>query len=101
MRKFIFIVGAVACGKSIFIENRIYYSKENLINYFDPDKAKLMVQLYAHDKGSVNFKRQLEIIYEARRLITEVYYSMFKRDFPMELKYDVNIYERIYKYGIQ
>lgn len=51
MRKFIFIVGAIACGKSIFIENKLFNTKENLINYFDPDKAKLMVQLYAQDKG--------------------------------------------------
>lgn len=51
MRKFVFIVGAVACGKSIFIENKLFNTKENQINFFDPDKAKLMVQLYAQDKG--------------------------------------------------
>lgn len=51
MRKFTFVIGAVASGKTIFLENKIYNSKENLINYFDPDKAKLMVQLYAQDKG--------------------------------------------------
>ena len=52
--KFIFIVGAVAAGKTTFMEKKLYNSYKNQCNFFDHDQTKLMVQLYAQDKSKVN-----------------------------------------------
>ena len=43
--KFIFIVGAVAAGKSTFMENKLYNFNKNECNFFDHDKAKLMIMI--------------------------------------------------------
>ena len=52
--KFIFIVGAVAAGKTTFMEKKLYNGDKNQCNFFDHDQAKLMIQLYAKDKSKVN-----------------------------------------------
>lgn len=52
--KFIFIVGAVAAGKTTFMEKKLYNSNKNQCNFFDHDQTKLMIQLYADDKSKVN-----------------------------------------------
>ncbi|MBY0243897.1 MAG: hypothetical protein K2Q03_00425 [Sphingobacteriaceae bacterium] len=54
MNKFIFIVGAVAAGKSTFMENKLYNLNQKESNFFDHDKLKLMIQLYADDKTKIN-----------------------------------------------
>lgn len=54
MNKFIFIVGAVAAGKTTFMEKKLYNLDKNQCNFFDHDQAKLMIQLYAQDKSKVN-----------------------------------------------
>lgn len=54
MKTFTFIVGPVAAGKSTFMENKLYNLHKDECNFFDHDKAKLMVQLYAKDKSKVN-----------------------------------------------
>lgn len=54
MNKFIFIVGAVAAGKTTFMEKKIYNVDKNECNFFDQDQAKLMIQLYSKDKTAVN-----------------------------------------------
>lgn len=54
MNKFIFIVGAVAAGKTTFMEKKLYNGDKNQCNFFDHDQAKLMIQLYAKDKSKVN-----------------------------------------------
>src|SRR5690606_3417443 len=54
MNNFTFIVGAVAAGKSTFMENRLYNLNQKESNFFDHDKTKLMVHLYADDKSKVN-----------------------------------------------
>lgn len=54
MNKFTFIVGAVAAGKTTFMEKKLYNGDNNQCNFFDHDQAKLMVQLYAQDKSKVN-----------------------------------------------
>ncbi len=54
MKTFTFIVGAVAAGKTTFMENRLYNLDKNECNFFDHDKAKLMIHLYAKDKSIVN-----------------------------------------------
>lgn len=52
--KFIFIVGAVAAGKTTFMEKKLYNTDEKQCNFFDHDQSKLMIQLYADDKSKVN-----------------------------------------------
>lgn len=52
--KFIFIVGAVAAGKTTFMEKKLYNNNKDECNFFDHDQAKLMIQLYAKDKSKVN-----------------------------------------------
>jgi predicted ABC-type ATPase len=54
MNTFIFIVGPVAAGKTTFMENKLYNIDKNECNFFDHDKAKLMIQLYATDKSKFN-----------------------------------------------
>jgi len=54
MNKFIFIIGAVAAGKTTFMEKKLYNTDKNQCNFFDHDQAKLMIQLYAQDKSKVN-----------------------------------------------
>lgn len=54
MNKFTFIVGAVAAGKTTFMEKKLYNTDKNQCNFFDHDQAKLMIQLYAQDKSKVN-----------------------------------------------
>lgn len=54
MKIFTLIVGPVASGKTTFMENKLYNIDRNECNFFDHDKAKLMVHLYAADKGKVN-----------------------------------------------
>lgn len=54
MNSFTFIVGAVAAGKTTFMENKLYKMNTNACNLFDRDKAKLMIQLYAEDKSKIN-----------------------------------------------
>ena len=54
MNKFIFIIGAVAAGKTTFMEKKLYNNDKNQCNFFDHDQAKLMIQLYAQDKSKVN-----------------------------------------------
>lgn len=52
--KFIFIVGAVAAGKTTFMEKKLYNGSQKHCNFFDHDQKKLMVHLYAPDKKDVN-----------------------------------------------
>ena len=47
MNNFHFIIGPIAAGKSTFMEYRLYNSMEATVNFFDHDKEKLMMQLYA------------------------------------------------------
>lgn len=54
MNKFTFIIGAVAAGKTTFMEKKLYNTDKNQCNFFDHDQAKLMIQLYAQDKSKVN-----------------------------------------------
>ena len=54
MNKFIFIVGAVAAGKTTFMEKKIYNVDKHQCNFFDHDQAKLMIQLYGKEKSAVN-----------------------------------------------
>jgi predicted ABC-type ATPase len=54
MNTFTFIVGPVAAGKTTFMENKLYNINKNESNFFDHDKAKLMIQLYANDKSKFN-----------------------------------------------
>lgn len=54
MNTFTFIVGPVAAGKTIFMENKLYYTNKNECNFFDHDQKKLMIQLYGADKNKVN-----------------------------------------------
>lgn len=54
MNTFTFIVGPVAAGKTTFMENKLYNIDKNECNFFDHDKAKLMIQLYAVDKSKFN-----------------------------------------------
>jgi predicted ABC-type ATPase len=51
MINFSFIVGPVAAGKTTFMENKLYNLNKFECNFFDPDKTKLMIQLYANDKS--------------------------------------------------
>lgn len=53
-KKFIFIAGPVAAGKTIFMERKLYNTAENQCNFFDHDQKKLMIQLYAKNKDKVN-----------------------------------------------
>lgn len=54
MGKFTFIVGAVAAGKTTFMEKNLYNNSKDSCNFFDHDQPKLMIQLYAPDKKDVN-----------------------------------------------
>ncbi|MFD2597555.1 hypothetical protein ACFSQ3_01220 [Sphingobacterium corticis] len=54
MNKFTFIVGPVAAGKSTFMENKLYNLDNKESNFFDHDKIKLMIQLYAENKNKIN-----------------------------------------------
>lgn len=54
MKTFSFIVGPVAAGKTIFMENKLYITNKNECNFFDHNKIKLMIQLYAEDKRKIN-----------------------------------------------
>jgi predicted ABC-type ATPase len=47
MNNFYFIIGPIAAGKSTFMEYRLYNAMEATANFFDHDKEKLMMQLYA------------------------------------------------------
>jgi predicted ABC-type ATPase len=54
MNTFTFIVGPVAAGKTTFMENKLYNFYTNECNFFDDDKSKLMIQLYANDNSKFN-----------------------------------------------
>lgn len=54
MNTFTFIVGPVAAGKTTFMENKLYNIDKNECNFFDHDKVKLMIQLYATNKSKFN-----------------------------------------------
>lgn len=54
MNTFTFIVGPVAAGKTTFMENKLYNINKKECNFFDHDKVKLMIQLYAIDKSKFN-----------------------------------------------
>ena len=54
MITFTFIVGAVGAGKTTLMENKLYKINKNECNFFDPNKLKLMFQLYASDKSKIN-----------------------------------------------
>ena len=44
---FYLVGGAIAAGKSTFMDSKLYNGTDKEINFFDHDKEKLMVQLYA------------------------------------------------------
>lgn len=54
MNTFTFIVGPVAAGKTTFMDNKLYNIDKNECNFFDHDKVKLMIHLYADDKSKIN-----------------------------------------------
>lgn len=54
MKNFIFIAGAVAAGKTTFMEKKLYNGNHHQCNFFDHDQAKLMIHLYAPDKKEIN-----------------------------------------------
>lgn len=73
-----------------------------IINKRDAEahEFKLSHQMKISNENYISINRQQEIIQIARDLITQVHYFLFKRDFPQELRYDVNIYDKIYQKGI-
>lgn len=46
MNTFYFIVGPIAAGKTTLMDSKLYNFSDARINFFDHDKAKLMVQMY-------------------------------------------------------
>jgi len=50
---FYFIAGAIAAGKSTFMENRLYNQSTRAANLFDHDKEKLMIQFFAPDEKNI------------------------------------------------
>lgn len=54
MNTFTFIIGSVASGKTTFMENKLYNIDKNESNFFDHDKVKLIIHLYAEDKSKIN-----------------------------------------------
>ncbi|MFV0377643.1 MAG: hypothetical protein ACK5JD_10125 [Mangrovibacterium sp.] len=47
MNTFYFIAGPIAAGKTTLMDSKLYNFSDARINFFDHDKAKLMVQMYA------------------------------------------------------
>jgi predicted ABC-type ATPase len=48
-----FIAGPIAAGKSTFMENRLYNSMLTDANFFDHDREKLMIKLYAPEEKNI------------------------------------------------
>lgn len=82
-------------------ENVIDISK--IINKRDGEahQFRLSHQIKINKENYVSLNRQVELIHIARGLLANIHYILFERDFPNELKYDVNIYDQIYKNGFQ
>lgn len=53
MKKFTFIVGPIAAGKTTLMD-KIYNIDPYPSNFFDPNKSKLMIQLYGEDLSVIN-----------------------------------------------
>ncbi len=49
MNTFYFIVGPIAAGKTTLMDSKLYNFSDARINFFDHDKAKLMVQMYVSE----------------------------------------------------
>lgn len=98
MVNFTFIVGAVAAGKSTFMENKLYNLNQKESNFFDHDKIKLMIQLYADDKNKVN---DLSLAKALKNAIQDSIQS--NKDFMMQIHFtneqlsQINTYMHQYK----
>ncbi len=99
MKKFTFIVGAVAAGKTTFMENKLYNINPNECNFFDHDKVKLMIQLYAKDKSKIN---DLNLANALKNAINDCIEN--NKDFMMQIHFtgeqlsQINSYFHEYKY---
>lgn len=82
MNNLIFIVGPVASGKTTFMENKLYNIDKNECNFFDHDKGKLMIHLYAEDKSKIN---DLNLDYALNNAINDSINN--HKDFMMQIHF--------------
>jgi|SRR5690606_24507470 len=98
MNTFTFVVGPVAAGKSTFMENKLYNIDKNACNFFDHDKVKLMIHLYAEDKSKIN---DLNLANAQKNAINDSISS--HKDFMMQIHFtneqlsQINTYLHEYK----
>ncbi|MFZ4861164.1 hypothetical protein ACL9RF_03180 [Sphingobacterium sp. Mn56C] len=94
--------------KLIFDEIITFYQKhqediDKLINKRDAEahefKTKNQIEISIYNR--ISFDKQLDIIQEARNIISKLYVVLFNREFPSDLKYPINLYNKIYKNSIK
>ncbi|WP_145330634.1 hypothetical protein [Sphingobacterium siyangense] len=83
-----------------YTKNEIDISKIIRKRDGEAHQFKLSHQMKINNENYVSLNRNVELIYIAREILTDIHYILFERDFPNELKYDVNIYDKIYKNGL-
>ena len=54
MRKFIFITGPIASGKSTFLDNILFKEYKTEVNFFDDSRVGLMIRMYVNNKFILN-----------------------------------------------
>src|SRR5690606_649691 len=62
---------------------------------------KINEQIKISQNNKISFNRQINLIQEAREIINELYHLLFERELPSELKYPIDLYEKIYKHSIE
>ncbi|MDH5827322.1 hypothetical protein [Sphingobacterium faecium] len=93
----------IICGKISTFYGKHQMDIDKLIKKRDAEAHELKVdkQIELSNSNQINFNKILEIIQEARAIINELYILLFKRDLSPELKYPIDLYNKIYNHSIE
>lgn len=69
---------------------------DKLISKRDAKAHEFKIDRLIKENNDISFNKQLEITIIAREFIAELYFALYGADFPVELQYATDIYEKIY-----
>jgi hypothetical protein len=93
--------------KKILDKISLFYKKyqgdiDKLINKRDAEahEFKTKEQIKISNENQISFNKQMEVIHEVRKIISDLYVVLFKRNISPDLKYPIDLYGKIYNHSI-